>query len=70
MYVTKELDQGSHSHMKSNKYVYFRVNNCSYLLTGLDMANGVAIPNAFIRCCIVGVADDDDVTFPPPKRCC
>lgn len=34
------------------------------------MANGVAIPNAFIRCCIVGVTDDDVVTLPLPKRCC
>lgn len=70
MYVTKELEQGAHRHMKSNSYVNFMVNNYSYLLTGLDMANGVATPNAFIRCCIVGVADDDDVTLPPPKRCC
>lgn len=37
----------------------------TYLLTGLDIANGVATPNALIRCCIVGVADvSRDCTCP------
>lgn len=34
------------------------------LLTGLDTANGVAIPIDFMRCCIVGVADVDDKFAP------
>lgn len=32
-----------------------------YLRTGLETASGVATPILLILCCIVGVADDDDV---------
>lgn len=42
--------------------------NDSYLRTGLDIAKGVAIPSAFIRCCMVGVAEEDK--FPTPTILC
>lgn len=49
------------------------ISSLAYLRTGLETASGVATPIAFMRCCIVGVADDDVKLLVPMRgtaACC